>query len=158
MQHRITQVRACGLRGEELQIQIQRLFEVVADVLDHLLFGRGREAGDRDRKFASLFLLVFADEVADIEVVDPEILSPRREAVGLVDDEADDVAGKENTFDRCRAKHLRGDVEQRGRSILYFFDSQSPRDGIQHTVDGDSLGDTPFGKVIHLVLHQRLQG
>ena len=111
MQHRVAQVCTCGFRGEELQIQIQRLFEVVADVLDHLLFGRGREAGDRDREFASLFLLVFANEVADIEVVDPEILSPRREAVGLVDDEADDVAGKENAFDRCRAEHLGRDVE-----------------------------------------------
>ena len=158
MQHRITQVRACGLRGEELQIQIQRLFEVVSDVLDYLLFGRGGETGDRDRKFAPLFLLVFADEVADIEVIDPEVLAPRRETVSLVDDEADDVAGKEDTFDRSRAEHLGRDVEQRGRSVLHLFDGQSTRDGIQHTVDGDSLGDTPFGKVIHLVLHQRLQG
>ena len=158
MQHRVAQVCACGLRSEELQIQIQRLFEVVADVLNHLLFGRGGEAGDRDREFASLFLLVFADEVADIEVIDPEVLAPRREAVGLVDDETDDIAGKEDAFDRSRAEHLGRDVEQRGRSILHLFDGQSPRDGIQHAVDGDGLGDASFGEVIHLVLHQRLQG
>ena len=158
MQYRIAQICARGLRGEELQIQIQRLFEVVADVLDHLLFGRGGEAGDRDRELASLFLLVFADEVADVEVIDPEVLAPRRETMSLVDDEADDVAGKEDTFDRSRAEHLGRDVEQRGRSILHFFDGKSPRDGIQHAVDGDGLGDTPFGEVIHLVLHQRLQG
>ena len=106
MQHRVAQICTRGLRGEELQIQIQRLSEVVADVLDYLLFGRGGETGDRDWKFATLFLLVFADEVADIEVVDPEILPPRRKAVGLVDDEADDIAGKEDALDCSRAEHL----------------------------------------------------
>lgn len=46
-------------------------------------------------------------------------------------------------------------------AFLFFVslaDGKSPRDGIQHAVDGDGLGDTPFGEVIHLVLHQRLQG
>ena len=44
MNHRIAQIGArCG-RSEQLQVEIERLFEIVANVLHHLLLCCSREA------------------------------------------------------------------------------------------------------------------
>ena len=92
----IVKVGACGFRGIQFQVEPQRLLEVVADVLYHLLLGRSREARHGNRLSAAFHFLVFANELADVEIVNAEVLPPRRETVGLVDDETHHVAGQQN--------------------------------------------------------------
>ena len=90
-----------GRRGKELEVKSERLHEIVGDVLYHLLLGCGRKARNR-YGLSPLFLLICPDEFSDEEVVDPEILPPRREAVRLVDDEPHDIPCKEDSLDGVR--------------------------------------------------------
>lgn len=77
MDDRILQVLPGGGRCKEPQILPQFRPEIVADVGNDLLLGRGREARDGDGGPTAFLLPELADEVADVKVIDAEILSPR---------------------------------------------------------------------------------
>ena len=98
--HRVSQVPALSARREEIERDAELLGEIVSDVLNDLLLGGGRKAGDRNAS-AARKLFKFGDEVADVEVVDAEVVAPGGEAVRLVDHEAGDAAHAENTLDRA---------------------------------------------------------
>ena len=158
MNHRVAQVGACGLGGKYLKVQAECLPEVVANVLYHLLLGRGREARYGDRLRTPLVLLILADELADIEIVHAEVLTPRGEAVRLVNHDAHDVAYHQYALYRLGPQHLGSDVQQRRVAVHHPLDGLRAADGVKQSVDGDGVRDAPFGKVVHLVFHQRLQG
>ena len=58
----------------------------------------------------ALSLLIHSDKLADIEVIHTEILSPRREAVGFVDDKPYHMTRHQNLFHGIRPKHLRSNI------------------------------------------------
>ena len=155
---RILQVFPGGGRREEPQVQPQLRPEVVADVGDHLLLRRRREARDGNRRTLPLLLPQLADEVADVEVIDAEILPPRGKTVRLVDDEPHHVAREQQLLDRLRPQHFRRDVQQRRRSVRHPPDRLRAAQRVEQAVDGDRFRDAPRRQVVHLVLHQRLQG
>ena len=105
----------------------------------------------------AFFLLDFPDEVADVEVIDAEVVAPCGEAMRLVDDETHHIAGKEQLLKGFGTKHLRCDIEYGGTAVGDPFESVRTRDGILKPVDGDRFGDPFVRKIIDLVLHQRLQ-
>ena len=154
MYHGVAQILSRCRRGKQLQVQVQCLLEVVADVLHYLLLGCSREAGHGDGRLAAFLFLIVADELADVQIVHPEILSPRRETVGFVYHEPDDVACQQNLFDGLRPEHFGGDVQQRNFAFQHPLDAQCPCDGVQQAVDGYGVGNAPFVEVVHLVLHQ----
>ena len=99
---------SCG--GKQFQFQIQRLFEVIADILYDFLLGRRRKTGYRNRSFASFFLLILADEFTDVKIIYPEILPPRRKTMGFVDDKPYDMARHQNSLDGFGTEHFRSYV------------------------------------------------
>ena len=153
----VTQIGSGCIGGVELQVQIQLLLEVFADVADDLLLCGGGEAGNRNAVFLVLLFLKIADEIADVQIIHPEILTPGREAVGLIDDEPHHIPGHEEPLDGGRAQRLGGDVEHGCQSALYPFHGFCPFDGAEQTVDGHRIGNAPLRQIIHLVLHQRLE-
>ena len=98
-EHLVVQVFAGLGRGKDLQIQIQRLPEILADVAYDLLLGSGREAGNGDGFFPEpLCLLQLPDEVSYVLIVHSEVLPPGGKAVGLVDNKADNVSSEQQPF------------------------------------------------------------
>ena len=92
-QHFISEVRSGRIRREQFQFNAAFRAEVFANIADHVLFRRRREARYRDGLFQFLVFLQFFDEGTNVAVIHSEILPPGREAVCLVDYESDDVAG-----------------------------------------------------------------
>ena len=68
------------------------------DILYHLLLGRSRETRYRYGGLSFFLLLVFPDELADVQVIDPEILPPRGETMGFINHETDHMACQQNPF------------------------------------------------------------
>ena len=68
--------------------------KIVADVGDDLLFGSRGETGNRNGFLVTLFLLQFPDEVADVEIIDTEIVTPRGETVRFINHETYHITGK----------------------------------------------------------------
>ena len=72
----IAQVRTRCRGGEQFHIQTERIPEVVAYVLHHLLLRRSRETRHRNRLLQPFLLLILTYELAYIQIVYSEILSP----------------------------------------------------------------------------------
>ena len=72
----ITQVGSRRCRCKQLQIKVECQLEIIADVLNYLLLGCSCKTRYGDRFPASFFLLILADEFANVEIIDTEILSP----------------------------------------------------------------------------------
>ena len=85
-------------------------------------------------------------------------MAPSRETVGFVDDKTGDGAPHQQPLDGFGAEHLGGDIEQVGCAVCHLGDGCRPFNGVEQAVDGHSVGDAAFSKVVHLVFHQRLQG
>ena len=87
---KVFSVRVSGEKGE---LKIEGLAEILSNIADNFLFCGSGKAGYRDRIRQAFFHLQLADEVADVQVIDAEILAPCREAVGLVNNKAHYVPG-----------------------------------------------------------------
>ena len=109
---RVAEIGAGGARGEELELTPQGLHEIIADILHHFLLGRCRETRYRDGMPEALPPLIITDELADIKIIHPEILSPRRETVSLIDDKPHHLANRQDALDGVRPQHLRGDIQE----------------------------------------------
>ena len=112
MYNLVLEVLARCRRGEQFKVCAQPMSEIVADVLHHFLFCRGRETRHGHGAGALLVLLIFLYEFADVEIVYTEVLSPGGEAVCLVNDEPDHMASHEYALDGVGPQHLWRDVEQ----------------------------------------------
>lgn len=153
------QVFACLGGGKDLQILIQRLPEVLADVAYDLLLGSGSEAGNGYGSLPeALCLLQLPDEVSNVLIVHPEILTPGGKAVRLIDDKADYVSPKQQPFYGARAQLFGGDVEQGSRPVLNALKSIGALYWIQQATDGQGFGDARLFQIVHLILHERLKG
>ena len=97
--YRIAKVFSLRRCGKDSQREIQFLVEVVDDVADNLLLGSGSETRHGDRKALLFRLLQLLDEIADKEVVHPEVMAPSRETVGFVDDKTGDGASHQQSLD-----------------------------------------------------------
>ena len=56
-----------------------------------------------------------------------------------------------------RTEHLGSNIEQGGIAILHALYGQRTAYGVEQSVDGNSICNASFSKVIHLIFHQRLQ-
>ena len=157
IQHLIPKIAAGGSSRIQFQIQPQLHLEIVADILNDLLFCGCREAGYRNRIADILLFLKMTDKISDIEIVHAEILSPRREAVCFIYDKPHDIPREQQFLDRAGPQRFRRDVEQRCDAVLYALNRFSTLHSIQQTVDCDCIGNAAFCQIIHLVFHQRLQ-
>ena len=157
MDDRVMQIDPWGRRCKQPQIQIQRLLEIVTNVLHYFLFSRSSETGYRYRISTSFLLLVFLDKFSYIEIIHPEILSPWRKTMCFVYHKSHNMACQQYSLDSFRAKHFRRYIQKWGFPILYSLYGQCSGNGVQQTVNGYRIGNTSIGKVIYLVLHQRLQ-
>ena len=81
----VAQVLAFGRRRKDAQFQSESLLEVVADVLNNFLFGRGGKAGNGNFAVCTVKIFQLFDEVRDEKIVDAEIVPPDREAVRFID-------------------------------------------------------------------------
>ncbi len=157
VQDRVMQVLPRGGGREDFQVQVQLLLEIIADIPDHLLLCGGGKAGYGDRLLVRFLILQLPDKVANVQIIHPEILPPRREAVRLVNDEAGNVPGSQRLFNAARAQLLRRDVQQCGGTVADAPQCIGPLDGAEQAIDRYRLGNAQAVQVVHLVLHQRLQ-
>ena len=78
--------------------------------------------------------------------------------MGLVNDKADHIPRQQEPLNGGRAQGFRGDVQNGGKAAGDPLHGLGPLDGAEQAVDGHRIGNAPLGQVVHLVLHQRLQG
>ena len=121
------------------------------------MLGGGREARHGDGLAAFFFALILADELADVEIIHPEILPPRRKAVRLVDDKTHHVARQQNLLDSGRTERFGGDVEQRSIAVRHTAEGLGAAQRVEQTVDCDRVSNATLRQIVHLILHQRLQ-
>ena len=84
MNNRVTEIFTGSIGSKYFKIQIEFPFKIIPDIRNNLLFCSSRKAGYRNSFFCSLFSLQFPDKIANIQVIHPKVLAPRRETVGFV--------------------------------------------------------------------------
>ena len=67
------------------------------------------------------------------------------------------MTSQKNLLYSLRTKHLRRNIQQGCIAILHALYGERTTDWIKQSVDGDSICNASFCKVIHLILHQRLK-
>ena len=150
------QIRPGGFRSEHFEFERKFLPKITSDVLDDLLFRRSSKTGNGNRLGHILLFLNRSDKIADIQIIDSEILSPRRKTMRLVDYEPHDIPSQNQPFDRSRTQRFGRNVKDGSRSVFHPFERLRPFDRIEQTVDGNSISNLGFFQVIDLIFHKRL--
>ena len=115
------------------------------------LGGRGQAQQRRYRPWSGLL----ADEAAHVAVVGTEVVAPAREAVGLVQHPAADLALVERPAQGAAAKLLRRDQEDACAAEAHPLQRLGPLGHGEHPVDGHAALDPMPLQSRHLVRHQR---
>ena len=149
--HLVIKVGAVERRFEDLGIHD---FQVLHDVVLHFDGGRGGESDDGQ---------VFADGVDDgtqAAVFGPEVVSPFRDTVCLVDGHERDFEGAKEVHSLFFGQRLGSHIQHLGLTVFeVFFHLQKLRfreRGVHHM--GDTQLGTEVADHIHLVFHQGDQG
>ena len=138
---------------EPVEFQTQPLAEVRGDVVDDIGLGGGGEAEDR----RAMVLLRGPDELGDVEIVGPEVVTPLRQTVRLVEDPGGDLAVTERLSEGRTAELLGGDEDQPQIAQPQLVEHGAALDGGQHPIEIARTGDAARNQVVDLILHQRLQ-
>ena len=153
--HFVAQIAALGAAVEDRELDAELLAEVADDVLAHVrLGGRGQAQQRRYRPRRGLL----ADEAAHVAVVGTEVVAPAREAVGLVQHPAGDLALVQRPAQGAAAELLRRDQEDARASEAHTLQRVGPLGHGEHPVDGHAALDPMPLQPRHLVRHQRDQG
>ncbi len=124
--------------------------QLVLDVIAHLLSGRCGERDER-RVFAQL------SEYSQVAVVRPELVSPLRDAVGLVHGDQADFKRVQELLETGLNDALRRDVQQLEIALERRpLDSETLLPGLRAVQELG--GNSVTLESVHLVLHQRDQG
>ena len=149
------QVRAPGAAVEDRQLDTELVAKVGCDVRHHIgLGGRSQAQHGRDRVHSRLL----ADEPPHVTVVGPEIVSPLRQAVGLVQHPSADLALVEHPAQRTVAELFRRDDENAGVPEPHPVQGVGPLGQGQQPVDGDAGDDAACLQTRHLIRHEGDQG
>ena len=130
------------------------MLEVLANILDDVLLGGGRQAKNRRRVLS----VVLCDVARDVAVVRAEVVPPFRKAVRLVNDPCPDSASRDRRSEGTVAELLGGDEHDAGVAKTDLGERlRSLRHG-DETIDG---GGACYSLASHggdLIGHQRHQG
>ena len=154
----IMQVFPGGIGSKKDKFLIQLPLEIVTDITDDLLLSRGSKARNRNKLPVPFLLLQLPDKIPDIEIIHPKVLAPGREAMSLVDDKSNNIAGQEQLFYGSGPQLLRGNIEKGCRPICHTFQGIGPFNGIQQAIHRHRPVDPQNIEIVHLVLHKGLQG
>ena len=92
VQHLVAEGFAGFFGGKKLEFKSELLPKILADILNDFLFGGGGKAGDGNPVPRALKLFKPCDEVPDVKVVGPKVVSPGRKAVRFINHKARDAA------------------------------------------------------------------
>ena len=153
--HHKLQIIATGAAIEDLQFNTEFVPEVQLDVFHHVGLGcRGQAQHGR----AWLLPRVFADKASHVAIIGPKVVSPLREAMGLVQHPGTDLALIQHPAHGSVAELFRRDDEDtRVPEPDPIQRIGSLRQG-QQPVDSDARADAMRLQTRHLVRHKRDQG
>ena len=151
--HAVAEVGAFVPAEKAAQLDAEFGPEVLGEVADDFLSGRGGEAGDRGGHAGE----VLADEARDVKVVGAEVLPPARQAVRLVEHPGSDLSQAQGLGEGAVAKLFGGDQHDAGFAQANLVEGRAPFGRREHAVEGDRALDALPDEVVDLVLHQRLQ-
>ncbi len=150
----IREVDPGGAPVDELDVVAAELLRVLDDLAGRVgLRRRGEQEDGRHRAR----LGDASDRLEHVRVVGPEVVTPLRQTVGLVEDHRADLATLQESHDSVVSKLLRGQVEEPARARPDLFEHLRPKEARQTTVDCASVGNAVL-EGVDLVLHQGLQG
>ncbi len=95
-----------------MKIKVECLFEVVANILHHLLLRRSGEARNGYCLTTLFALLVLTYKLADILIIHPEVLTPGGKTMRFVYYNTYNMACQQYLLYSFRSKHLRRNVQQ----------------------------------------------
>ncbi len=78
--------------------------------------------------------------------------------MGLVNDKAHHVPGQQQLLNGAGAQLFRGDIEDSSQTVGHPLQGFGPLYGAEQAVDGDGIHQPVLVQVVHLILHQGLEG
>ncbi len=156
--HLEPQVITFNSAAEYLQLHAQVGAEMVDYFRLDILLGGCTEALDRWKKTLVLGGELL-DETGRIEIVGPKVVSPLGKAVGLIEHPAADLAVADGVAERAVAQLFRRHIEDAHIPQSNALEDLSPLRSREKSAQGGRVGGPCLvPKVVHLVLHEGLQG
>ena len=149
--HLEAEIRPFCAAVEDRQLDAELVPEMPRNVLDHVGLG-GRGQAQRRRRGAVAGLL--PDEAADIEIVGPEIVTPARQAMRLVQHPGADLALVERAPQGPGAKLLGRNYENARIAQPNPVQRIGPLRHRHQPVDRDAGADAARLKPVDLILHE----
>ena len=151
--HLVGEVVARYAAGEDFELDAESLAEMRDDVFDDVRLRR-RSEGEHGRHL----LVAATDEARDVEVVGPEVVSPLREAVRLVEHPGGDFAMPQRVGKRRAAELFGGDEDDAEVAQAQAVEHLLAFERCQESVEEAGAVHAALQQIVDLVLHQRLQG
>ena len=124
--------------------------QLLANILLHLNRGRRRQCEARG-------ITEFGAQVAETQIVRPEVMAPARDTMGLVHHKAGDRCRPEHPHEPAVLDALRSQVQEPQPAQLQILEDAIPLLPREARVERGG-GNAPGAQCIHLILHERDEG